>query len=138
MCLLLCRLRATALDTGFTIGQLHDCSLTALIPMVAVVATSVTLATVQAFRENLFMFLSVPVPVAEDWAQANTWRVINLQVDKQEVLITAIGPPPKLAPELLRKAFDEAGLSEIDLTIKLIVGDTKHIPGTRSDSEVDE
>jgi uncharacterized hydrophobic protein (TIGR00271 family) len=136
MCLLLYRVRATALDAGFAIGRLRGWGLAAVVAMVAVVAIPLAFGTLQVFRENLLKFHSAPV--AEDWAQANNWRVTSLQVDEQEVLITAIGPPPKIAPESLRKAFDEAGLSEFDLTIKLIVGDTQHIPGTESDSEGDE
>lgn len=136
MCLLLYRVRATALDAGFAIGRLQGSSLAAVVAMVAVVAFPLALGTLKVFRENLLKFDSAPV--AEEWAQANNWRLIDLQVDEQEVLVTAIGPLPKLTSDVLRKAFDEAGLSDIGLTIKLIVGDTQHIPGSESDSEVDE
>ena len=94
---------------------------------VILVAIPLTYGTLKVVRENQLAF--TVAPLAERWAQANRWQVISLKVQNTEVLVTAFGPPPEIAPEKLREALDEAGYADFDLTVQLIVGGTKKLSG---------
>ena len=91
------------------------------------VTIPLTYGTLKVIRESRLAFITAPL--AEQWAQANRWKVIALKVQDTEILVTAIGPPPEIAPEKLREALDEAGYADFGLTVQLVVGGTKKLPG---------
>lgn len=127
--LLLYNVRETARSAGYAIGTLRGWSLTVVVGMVILVAVPLTYSSQRVIRESRLAFAAAPL--AEQWAQANGWKVIDLKVQDSEVLITALGPPPELMPEKLREALDEAGLADLGLTVQLVVGGSRSIPGNR-------
>ena len=64
------------------------------------------------------------------WADANGWQVITLDVDSGTVRVVALGPPPEISVEELRTALDDAGYIEVDLTVELVVGGAQTLPGS--------
>ena len=68
-------------------------------------------------------------PLAEQWAQANAWKVIKLEVQDAEIVVTAFGPPPELEAEKLREALDDSGYADLDLVVELVTGGTRKLPG---------
>ena len=125
--LLLYNVRETAISAGYAVGSLRGWSLAAVIGTIILVAIPLTFGTLKLIRENRTAFITAPL--AERWAQANRWKVIALKVQGTEILVTAFGPPPEIAPEKLREALDEAGYADFDLTIQLVVGGSKKLPG---------
>jgi uncharacterized hydrophobic protein (TIGR00271 family) len=129
MLLLLYKVRETARSAGYAIGTLRGWSLAVVMGMVILVAIPLTYGSQKVLRESNLTFIAAPL--AEQWAQANGWKVIDLKVQDSEILITAFGPPPEIVPKLLREALDEAGLADLDLTVQLVVGASKTFPGNR-------
>jgi hypothetical protein len=43
--------------------------------------------------------------------------------------IAEFGAPPELEGDQLRAALDSVGLSDLDLTVKLVIGSSKSFPG---------
>ena len=97
--------------------------------MAILIAISLTCGSQKDLRESNLTFTAAPL--AEQWAQANGWKVIDLKVQDSEILITAFGSPPELVPDKLRKALDEAGLADLGLTVQLVVGASRSFPGNR-------
>lgn len=127
MILLLYNVRETARIAGFAVGTFRGGGLATVMGMVILVAIPLSYGSQKVFRESSLMFTTAPL--AEQWAQANGWKVIKLNVQDAEIIITAFGPPPELAPEKLREALDEAGFADLDLVVRLVVGDTRRLPG---------
>jgi len=127
--LLLHNVRETARNAGHAIGSFRGLGLSAVVGFVILVAIPLTYGTQKVLRESGVTF--TVSPLAERWAQANEWKVIDLKVRDSEILITAFGPPPEIVPERLREALDEAGLADLDLTVQLVVGGSRTIHGNR-------
>lgn len=58
--------------------------------------------------------------VAEDWASAGGWTVVNINRETTEPTIVAIGPLPAPDTKDLRRALDEAGLASLDVRVRMI------------------
>lgn len=129
MVLLLYKVRETAKSAGYAVGLLRGWSLTVVIGTVIMVAIPLTYGTLKVVRESRLAFIAAPL--AERWAQANRWQIIALKVRDTEIIVTAFGPPPEIAPEKLREALDEAGYSDFGLTVQLVVGGSRKLPGKR-------
>ncbi|MEH6583372.1 MAG: TIGR00341 family protein [Halioglobus sp.] len=127
MILLLYKVRETAKSVGFAVGTLRGWSLVVVVSTVILVAIPLFYGTQKVFRESVVVHTTAPL--AEQWAQANGWKVINVEVQDTEIFISAFGPPPELAPESLRESLNNAGFADLDLTVQLVVGGTKKIPG---------
>ncbi len=67
-------------------------------------------------------------PLAQEWAGKNGWQVTTVQVVNRQVVVTALGPPPEIDPESLRRALNDEGFIFNDLVIRLIVGGTRTCP----------
>ena len=103
-----------------------------VVAIMILVAIPLTFGTQKVFRQSLIKFTAAPL--AQQWAEANGWKIIRLDVRisrlrSSELIVVAFGPPPKIAPEMLRKALDESGYTDIDLTVDLIVGGSNTLPG---------
>jgi uncharacterized hydrophobic protein (TIGR00271 family) len=127
MVLLLYGVRETAGTAGYPIGTLRGWSLAVVVGIVILVAIPLSYGSKQVFRQSRLKFATAPL--AEQWVRVNGWKVIDLQVQNDELLVTAFGAPPKIAPEMLRAALDEAGYADLTLTVQLVVGDTRKFPG---------
>jgi uncharacterized hydrophobic protein (TIGR00271 family) len=125
--LLLYNVRESALSAGYSVGSLRGWSLAAVVGTVILVAIPLTYGTLKVVREKRMAFIAAPL--AERWVQANRWKVIALKVQDTEIIVTAFGPPPKIAPEKLREALDKAGYTDFDLTVQLVVGGSRKLPG---------
>ena len=127
MVLLLYNVRETASRAGYHIGSLRGWSLAMVVGTVILVAIPLTYGSQKIVRETGLSFDAAPL--AEQWAHANGWKVINLNVEESEIHITAFGPPPELEAEKLREMLDEAGYVELDLVVDLVTGGTRKLPG---------
>jgi uncharacterized hydrophobic protein (TIGR00271 family) len=128
MVLLLYKVRETARSAGFAVGSLRGWSLAVVVGTVILVAIPLTYGSLKVFRESRLALIAAPL--AERWAQANRWKIIALKVQDTEILVTAFGPPPEIAPEKLREALDEAGYASFGLTVRLVVGGSRKLPGS--------
>jgi hypothetical protein len=95
--------------------------------IVILVAIPLTYGSKKIIREAHLKFTTAPL--AEQWAQANAWKVINLRVENSEIHVTAFGPKPELKAEKLREALDDAGYADLDLVVDLVTGGTRKLPG---------
>jgi uncharacterized hydrophobic protein (TIGR00271 family) len=127
MVLLLYKVRETASSAGYAVGRLRGWSLAVVVGIMILIAIPLTYGTQKVFRDSFLSFTAAPL--AEEWALANGWKVIDLKVQDAELLVTAFGPPPKLAPEKLREALDEAGFADLGLTVQLVIGGARKLPG---------
>ena len=127
MVLLLYNVRETASRAGYHIGSLRGWSLAMVVGTVILVAIPLTYGSQKIVRETGLSFDAAPL--AAQWAHANGWKVINLNVEESEIHITAFGPPPELEAEKLREMLDEAGYVELDLVVDLVTGGTRKLPG---------
>jgi uncharacterized hydrophobic protein (TIGR00271 family) len=64
-------------------------------------------------------------PVASAWAAKSGWQVATVEVVNRTIVVTALGPPPEVKVEDLRKELNDAGLAANDLAIRLVVGGTR-------------
>lgn len=128
--LLLYRVRDTAAGSGYPVGRLKGSTLAIIVGAVLAVAVPLGYGSQQILRDSLTR--TDVLPVAQQWAQANGWRVVDLQVDSGTLHVTALGLPPAVSAEALRQALDERGFADVDLSVELVVGETAELPGTSS------
>ena len=69
-------------------------------------------------------------PVADRWAQQESWVITDIAFRQGELQITALGSLPEADPEQLRSALDDAGLDAVDAQVTLVVGGTKSLPSS--------
>lgn len=126
--LLLYRVREVAMSAGYAVGSLRGRDLAVVIGIVILVTIPLTYGSMKVIRENRMEFIAANL--AGSWADANKWKIIAISVQDKEILVTAIGPPPEIAPDTLREVFDDAGYADFDLKVRLIVGGARELPGT--------
>lgn len=124
--LVLYKLRDTAIEAGYEIGEPWRKSLVAVVGIVLLVTVPLAYTSRQLFLDNKLKFNAAPL--AESWVEDNGWTLTRYQVYRGEVKITALGPPPKIDPSALRRSFDEAGFSNIHLQVQLVVGGEEVLP----------
>ncbi|MEH6588212.1 MAG: TIGR00341 family protein [Halioglobus sp.] len=127
------KVRETAKSAGHAIGTLRGWSLAVVTATLVLVAIPLGYTTERVFGEARVKFSAAPV--AEQWAQANGWKIIDLRVEKNTLTIIAFGPLPELDGSHLRAQLDRAGLADLDLTVELVVGGTRTFPGKRQTSQ---
>lgn len=131
--LLLYRVRDTATRAGYPVGRLKGSTLAVVVGAVLVVAVPLGYGSQQIIRDNLAR--TSLLPVAQEWAEANGWQVIELVVDSGDLRVTALGPPPQISAEVLRAALDDEGFADVDLTVELVVGGAQTYPGSSTDDQ---
>ncbi len=128
--LLLYKVRDTAKEAGYHVGELTGKSLAVVVAAVMVVAIPLAYGSQRILQDQTLRLQAAPV--AKDWADANQWRVINLSVDNRVLSVVALGPPPSISGDTLRAALDEQGFSDLDLVVDLIVGGSQEYPAADS------
>ena len=131
--LILYKVRDTAGSTGFPIGELQGRSLILVVAIMILVAIPLTFGTQKVVRQSVIRLTAAPL--AQQWADANGWKIVRMdarisRLRDSELFVVAFGPPPKIVPEKLRNALDEIGYSDVDLTVELVVGASKTLPGS--------
>jgi uncharacterized hydrophobic protein (TIGR00271 family) len=58
--------------------------------------------------------------VAEEWAEAAGWRVVDVDLEPGHVAVTAVGPLPEPPSADLRQMLDESGLADVDVELTLV------------------
>jgi uncharacterized hydrophobic protein (TIGR00271 family) len=120
------RVREAARDADYPVGQLRGRTLTLVAAMVLVVAVPLGFGTLQvALDEQL---AARAKPLADDWASNNKWVVTTLSATHGEVVITALGSPPEADATALRQAFNDNGLSDAGLVVRLVLGGSATCP----------
>lgn len=123
------KLRETAIEAGREVGEPLRKSVVVVIGIVVLVTIPLAYTSRQLYLDTNVKFNAAPL--AEAWAESNGWKLIGYQVYRGEIQLTALGPPPKIEPASLRSQLDAAGLSNINLEVKLVVGDTAYLPATQ-------
>jgi uncharacterized hydrophobic protein (TIGR00271 family) len=114
------RVRDAAREADYPIGQLRGWTLTLVGAMVLVVAIPLGFGTLQvALDEQL---AAQAKPLADDWASSNKWVVTTLSARNGEVVITALGSPPDADVTTLRRVYNDNGLADAGLVVRLVLG----------------
>lgn len=128
MVLLYYGVRDTAKEMGAPVGNLSGKTLAAVVGVVVLIALPLSYQTSRLFQENT---LRIAVgPISKDWAQANNWRVVKVDVTGNVLSVTALGTPPQISTDELRASLDDAGYEDVDLQVELVVGGVQSLPGT--------
>ncbi len=127
MVLLYYGVRDTAKEMGAPVGNLSGKTLAAVVGVVVLIALPLSYQTSRLFQENT---LRIAVgPISKDWAQANDWRVVKVDVTGNVLSVTALGAPPQISTDELRASLDDAGYEDVDLQVELVVGGVQSLPG---------
>ena len=66
--------------------------------------------------------------VAQQWAKARHWEIVNVDNAEAGVVVRAIGPLPAPDPKALRAALDAKGLRAVDVQLELLPLDRVDLP----------
>jgi uncharacterized hydrophobic protein (TIGR00271 family) len=118
--LLAYRIRAVAEAAGHPVGRLGPRSLATVIGFVVLVAVPLGIGSVRAVIQN--NTVAGIRPVAERWASANSWQIVGVTSTEHGIRIDAVGPPPAVDVESLRRELDGAGFADVPVRVSLVVG----------------
>jgi uncharacterized hydrophobic protein (TIGR00271 family) len=124
--LLAYRIRAIAATAGRRVGRLGPRSLVVVIGFVALVAVPLAVGSVQAVVRN--GEVAGIRPVAERWAAASSWQIVGVSGTDSGIRIDAVGPPPAVDVESLRRELDAAGFADVPVRVSLVVGGIHDLP----------
>lgn len=124
------RVRDAARDAGYPIGQLSGATLTLVAAMVLIVAIPLGFGTLQVARDE--QLAAQAKPLADEWASSNKWVVTTLSVTHGEVVVTALGSPPDADAATLRRVFNDNGLADAGLVVRLVLGGTATCPARQT------
>ena len=124
--LLVYRVRDTAQQYGHPVGHLAGWSLVTVVAMLLLVMVPLTIGSLNVANDQ--SLIREARPIAEDWAKRAGWDVTLVDAQRGTVVVTALGPPPEVKSEELRKELNAAGLSDANLVIRLVVGGTRVCP----------
>ena len=120
------RVRDAARAAQVTVGRLRGSTLALVGATVVVVAIPLSLGTVSvALDEQL---AARATPLADEWARDNNWVVTTLTATDGQVVITALGSLPDADAAELRKRFNDNGLADADLVVRLVIGGSATCP----------
>jgi uncharacterized hydrophobic protein (TIGR00271 family) len=114
------RLRAIAVSAGRPVGRLGPRSIITVLALVVLVAIPLGIGSVHAFdQDNAVAGIR---PVAERWAEAGAWQIVEVTGTENGIRIDAVGPPPAPDIQALRRDLDAAGFADIPVRVSLVVG----------------
>jgi uncharacterized hydrophobic protein (TIGR00271 family) len=134
--LALYRVRGVALGSGHAQEGIGRRTIAVIAALLIAVMVPLGVGTLNVAYDQLLQQRADPI--AQEWAAKAGWQVTTVQVINREIVVTALGPPPEIEAAQLRKELDAAGLSTIDLVIRLVVGGTRLCPAGSSTCEVPE
>jgi len=124
--LLLYRVRGAAQGSGMTVGAFRRRRLLVVIGAVVAVAIPLAVGTAAVARDQS---LQVTLePAAERWADTAGWAISEVNVRNGKATIFAVGPRPEPDAEPLRDALDDAGYTDVDLTVVTADGQVQICP----------
>ncbi len=132
MVLLLYRVRDTAAGTGLKVGRLKGSTLAMVVVTVLVVAIPLGFATARVAQDSYVKYRASPT--VSDWAASAGWQVTDYEVKNLVMTVVALGQPPEVDPEVLRRELDEQGYDDVTLNLSLVVGGERVIPPTQASS----
>ena len=115
---------AAAGADGVTLGALTGRTLLAVVLGIIVVSVPLAAGSLTVARDELLAFHARPL--ASEWASRYGWQVAEVSARSGTVVVTALGPPPEAAPEDLRAELDDAGLKDVNLLIRLVLGGARY------------
>ncbi|MEI6361372.1 MAG: DUF389 domain-containing protein [Actinomycetes bacterium] len=124
--LLLYRIRSIAEDNGYPVGVLRGRTLFLVMGLVVIVAIPLAVGSAAVARDQLLEAKVRPIAVA--WAAVNDWTVTEIAVRDGVVAVAAIGAPPDVKPEELRKLLNDKGIANADLAVVLATGGGRLCP----------
>jgi uncharacterized hydrophobic protein (TIGR00271 family) len=125
--LLIYRVRDAAALSDYPAGRLKGSALAMVVATVVVVAVPLFYASAAVARDTRVQYGAAGI--VDSWAAAQGWTIATYEVHNQEMKLVAFGPPPSLDAGLLRQRLDEAGYGDVDVTVDLVVGGQRTIPG---------
>lgn len=124
------RVRAAAAMAGRQVGQFGARTVLVVVGLVVAVAVPLSIGSYQAADAQLKV--STAQPVAQRWAESQSWLVTDVSFRQGTLQVSAMGPPPNPDAESLRQALDEAGLADVPVRVSLTVGGVQLLPVVRS------
>jgi hypothetical protein len=126
--LLAYRVRAVAVSAGRRVGRPAPRSVAIVIGFVVLMAIPLGIGSVHALTQN--NAVAGIRPVAERWAAANSGQIVGVTSTEKGIRIDAVGPPPVLDAQSLRRDLDAAGFGGVPVQVSLVVGGIRDLgPG---------
>jgi uncharacterized hydrophobic protein (TIGR00271 family) len=117
------RVREASRGAGHVATAFGKRTFAVIVSLVVVVAVPLAIGTFNVVRDQALTARAKPV--AQSWAARAGWQVTTVEVVNGTVTITALGPPPSIDVDQLRKELDAAGLTANDALVRLVVGGTR-------------
>jgi uncharacterized membrane protein len=127
--LLLADVRTAADAGGHSVGHLGVRAVVSVAAALAIVAVPLGIGSWHVIEEQVL--IARAKPVATRWADAQGWEITQVSVRHGVVHVSALGVPPMLRDEALRTALDAAGLSDVDVSVTLVLGETVRLRQSR-------
>lgn len=124
--LLAYRIREITEQAGHPVGRFTRLTAVAVIAVVALVSIPLGLGSWTVYQQQ--HVLAAAQPVAADWAAQQGWFVKDLTYQQDTLAIVALGPPPQADAGSLRADLNAAGLSEVPVSVTLVIGGTRQLP----------
>jgi len=124
--LLLYKVRDAARQAGYPVAAMSGRALATVVALLVLVLVPLAIGTSNVAADQQAQ--ATATPIAQAWAARAGWQVAVVNVQNDVISVTALGPPPDVEPATLRKELDVAGLSKLDLVIRLVVGGTRVCP----------
>lgn len=114
------RIREVAERGGLRVGSFRGRSLVVVCALLVIIAVPLTAGSLAVARDQL---LTVKArPIADAWAAQNQWIVSAVTAEARNIVVTALGSPPEADPAGLRKALNDAGMADANLTVRQVLG----------------
>ena len=113
------QVQRTALDVGGprrSVGRAGAAVVVAI--LVLLVAVPLWTTSIGVIQDTLAE--SRVSAVADDWASTADWDVVSVESRDGAVVVRAVGPLPAPTPEDLRRALDDAGVTDTDVRLELV------------------
>jgi uncharacterized hydrophobic protein (TIGR00271 family) len=117
------KVREIAKAAGTVTGDIGRTTMSVIIALLVVVAVPLAIGTLNVAYDQVVQ--AKATPIAQAWAAKAGWQVTTVQVVNRTIVVTALGPPPEIEPDVLRKQLNDAGYGIDDLVIRLVVGGTR-------------
>lgn len=123
--LLLAHLRTAAREGGYPVGDLGVRPVAAVALAVAVVAVPLGIGSWHVIQEQVLIARAKPVAVR--WADEQGWKMTDISVHRGVLHVSALGAPPGARERALRAALDDAGMSDVEVSVELMFGSSNRL-----------
>lgn len=120
--------RSAAQASKQPIGRLGVRTFVVITGLVVLVSVPLAVGSYHVFQQE--HLVTAAQPAVQRWASTRATQIVEITFERGVLQVTAAAPPPGPDVVSLRRALDEADLTDVPVRLSMVFGSTQQVPAT--------